>query len=544
MLFNSYEFIFVFLPATLLGFFLFGVRSRDLALLWLIAASLVFYAWWRPLNVLIIAPSIIINYALARWLLKLAAAGPQRSVAARLVLFAGILFNVCFLGYFKYVNFLGTVAHDLTGVNFVLAEVILPLGISFITFQKIAFLIDVYGGRVESFTFRGYSLFVLFFPQLIAGPIVHYREMMPQFERASCRFEGEAFAVGTTMFVFGLFKKVVLADGIAAYVTPLYGAAANGGQVSLITGWIAALGFTLQIYFDFSGYTDMALGIARCFGVRLPPNFDSPLKANSIIDFWLRWHMTLTRFLTAYLYNPLVLSLTRRRVAKGKSALGGRGTSAGAFIMLLAGPTLFTMFISGLWHGAGYLFVLWGLLHGVYLSINHAWRIFGVRLFKRSGKREAQRWWPGFVLTFLSVVVAMVLFRSANLAAAKAILKGMLGLGGIGLPTSLFDSVGSIAARLHGIVYASTEMSTTDFLAAIAWVGALLVSALLLPNTLQILDRFAPALSAARATAEIHWLRRLLSWSPSLSWAIGLSLLAVAAVIRLGGQSEFLYWQF
>jgi D-alanyl-lipoteichoic acid acyltransferase DltB (MBOAT superfamily) len=544
MLFNSYEFIFAFLPATLLGFFLFGLRSRDLALLWLIAASLFFYAWWRPINVLIIAPSIIINYLLARTLLRLANAGSERVMAARAVLIVGIVFNVCFLGYFKYVNFVATIAHDLTGADFVLAEVVLPLGISFITFQKIAFLIDVYGRRVESFTFRGYALFVLFFPQLIAGPIVHYREMMPQFERASCRFDGEGFAVGTTLFVFGLFKKVVLADGIAAYVTPLYNAAADGTQVSLITGWIAALGFTLQIYFDFSGYSDMALGLARCIGVRLPPNFDSPLKATSIIDFWLRWHMTLTRFLTAYLYNPIALWLTRRRVAKGKSALGGRATTVGAFLTLLAGPTLFAMFISGLWHGAGYLFVLWGLLHGVYLSINHAWRMFGARLRGSRGKRERRHWLPGFLLTFLSVVVAMVLFRSTNPVAAKAILQGMVGLHGIGLPTVLFDSLGPIVGKLHGLVSASTEMSAADFMAAIMWVIVLLACALLLPNTLQILDRFGPALSAPRAAAEIHWVRRLLSWSPSLSWAIGLSALAFAAVMRLGGQSEFLYWQF
>jgi D-alanyl-lipoteichoic acid acyltransferase DltB (MBOAT superfamily) len=543
MLFNSYEFIFAFLPATLIGFFLCGWRSRDLALGWLVAASLLFYAWWRPVNVLIIAPSILVNYVLARALLRLAAQ-PERAVAARLVLLLGIVFNVCFLGYFKYVNFLANIAHDLTGSDFVLTEIILPLGISFITFQKIAFLIDVYGRRVEAFSLRSYALFVLFFPQLIAGPIVHYREMMPQFERASCRFEGEGFAVGMTLFVFGLFKKVVLADGIAAYVTPLYEAAASGNQVSLIPSWIAALGFTLQIYFDFSGYTDMALGLARCFGVRLPPNFDSPLKATSIIDFWLRWHMTLTRFLTAYLYNPLALSLTRRRVAAGKTAVGGRATTVGAFFALLAGPTLLTMFISGLWHGAGYLFLIWGLLHGVYLSINHAWRIFGARL--RRGKDKPARQWRvvGFLLTFLSVVAAMVLFRSANGVAAREILEGMVGLNGVGLPQALFERLGPIAGSLHGMVVASTEMSATDFLAALGWTAGLLAAALILPNTLQILDRFGPALSPSRPTAEVHWLRRLLTWAPSLPWAIGLSILAVAAVMQLGGQSEFLYWQF
>jgi alginate O-acetyltransferase complex protein AlgI len=543
MLFNSHEFIFAFLPITLLGFFLLGARSRELALLWLTTASLFFYAWWRPLNVLIIAPSIIVNYVLARVLLRLVAAGADRTAAARVVLALGIAFNVCFLGYFKYANFAATIAHDLTGADFVMAEVVLPLGISFITFQKIAFLIDVYGGRVQAFTLRSYALFVLFFPQLIAGPIVHYREMMPQFERASCRFERESFAVGLTLFFAGLFKKVVLADGLAVYVTPLFDAAAGGAHLSLFSAWIAALGFTLQIYFDFSGYSEMALGLARLVGVRLPPNFDSPLKAASIVDFWQRWHMTLTRFLTAYLYNPLVLWLTRRRVALGKPVLAGRATTLGAFMALLAGPTLLTMFISGLWHGAGYLFVLWGLLHGVYLSINHAWRIFAGRL---TGARpaSAKRWFPGFLLTFLSVVVAMVLFRSVNLAAAGSVLRGMSGLNGIGLPPVLFDRLAPLAARLHGVLYSSQEMSGTDFVAATAWVIALLAIALLLPNLLQVLDRFSPALSGPRETADIGWLRRLLVWSPSPAWVAALSALAFVAVLRIGGQSEFLYWRF
>ena len=543
MLFNSHEFLFAFLPITLLGFFLLGMRSREGALLWLTTASLLFYAWWRPVNVLIIAPSIVINYVLARVLLRLVAADADRTVAARAVLGLGIVFNLCFLGYFKYVNFAATIAHDLTGADFVMAEVVLPLGISFITFQKIAFLVDVCGARVKAFSLRDYALFVLFFPQLIAGPIVHYREMMPQFERVSCRFDTEGFAVGSTLFVVGLFKKVVLADGIAAYATPLFSAAAAGTQLSLFSAWIAALGFLLQLYFDFSGYTDMALGLARMVGVRLPPNFDSPLKARSIIDFWLRWHMTLTRFLTAYLYNPLVLWLTRRRAARGKAVLRGRATTVGAFMALLAGPTLLTMLVSGVWHGAGYLFVLWGLLHGVYLSINHAWRIFGSRF---AGERVAQAE-PGiaaFLLTFVSVVVSMVLFRAANLAAAESILKGMFGLNGMGLPPVLFDRIASVAARLHGVVYASPEMSASDLVSAMAWVIALLAGALLLPNTLQFLDRFKPALSGPRPLAEIAWLRRVLVWSPSLAWATALSVLAVAAVLQLGGQSEFLYWQF
>jgi len=203
--------------------------------------------------------------------------------------------------------------------------------------QKIAFLIDVHGRRIPSFTLRDYCLFVLFFPQLIAGPIVHYREMMPQFQTAQCRWDKLDIAVGLSLFVFGLFKKVVLADGISEYVSPVYETATSGSEITLFPAWNAAIGFTLQIYFDFSGYSDMALGLARFFGVRLPANFDSPLKATNIIDFWLRWHMTLTRFLTAYLYNLLVLWLTRRRMAKRLPGIGGRASSVGAFFQLPAG---------------------------------------------------------------------------------------------------------------------------------------------------------------------------------------------------------------
>lgn len=544
MLFNSYEFIFAFLPLTLLGFFLAGRWSRPLALYWLSAVSLFFYAWWRPVNVLIIAPSIAVNYLLARLLLRLVSQGPPRLGHARAVLALGIVFNLCFLGYFKYINFLGIVAHDLAGVNFGLVEVVLPLGISFITFQKIAFLVDVYGRRVQAFTPGSYALFVLFFPQLIAGPIVHYREMMPQFEKADCRFDSGGFAVGATLFVFGLFKKVVLADGVSVYVSPLYEAAAQGSTLSLPGAWIAALGFTLQMYFDFSGYSDMALGLARMVGVRLPPNFDSPLKATSMVDFWLRWHMTLTRFLTAYLYNPLVLWLTRRRVARGKPAALGRATTFGAFASLLAGPTLLTMLVSGVWHGAGYMFVVWGLLHGLFLSINHAWRMFGARIFGPAAGRLPGRW-LGAGLTFVAVVLTMVFFRSSGAAAARSVLEGMAGLHGLGLPQALFGPLASLAPRTGGWLHLSAEFSATDLVAAVGWVLGLLAVAWLLPNTLQVLERFEPGLTGSREPAfRIGWLRRRLVWSPSLPWAVAVAVLAALAVLRIGGPGEFLYWQF
>jgi len=339
-------------------------------------------------------------------------------------------------------------------------------------------------------------------------------------------------------------EVVVLADGVAAYVTPLYEASAAGAQISLIPAWIAALGFTLQIYFDFSGYSDMALGLARFFGVRLPANFDSPLKATNIIDFWLRWHMTLTRFLTAYLFNPLVLWLTRRRLAKVRPGLGGRSRSVAAFIALLVAPTMLTMFVSGLWHGAGYLFVLWGLVHGMYLSINHGWRLFGAGVWRDKARYELVMKPLGFLLTFLAVVIAMVLFRSSGAVGARELLEGMFGLNGIALPPTVIEQLGPLSAAVRRFVLPSTEMAGQDFFLALGWIIGLLAIALLMPNTLQILDRYEPALVAGRPSTSKGGLQQLFAWTPSLPWAVAVSTLAGLTIMRLGGKSEFLYWQF
>ncbi len=545
MLFNSYEFIFVFLPATLAGFFALGIFSRIAALRWVIFASLAFYALWRPLNVVIIAPSILINFILARALQRLAN-DEKRTLVARLVLLLGLAFNIAFLGYFKYIDFGLSTVNDVFGKHLLLTHVILPLGISFITFQKIAFLIDVHAGRVKSFTLQDYCLFVLFFPQLIAGPIVHYREMMPQFHGASCRFDKENFAVGLTLLSFGLFKKVVLADHIATVVSPIYNQAASGGGTSLLLAWAAAIGFTLQIYFDFSGYTDMALGAARFFGVRLPQNFNSPLKASSIIDFWLRWHITLTRFLTAYIYNPLTLWLTRRRLTKGLRGLAGPNTTIGAFAYLLMFPLLVTMFISGLWHGAGYGFVIWGLIHGFYLTINHAWRLIRPQLWYDKQSYERVMRPIGWLLTFIAVAAAMVFFRSPTISGATDLMKGLIGQNGIALPQEIYNHFGPLAGWLRGagVTSVSPELwSAQEFGSMLKWTLALMLVALVCPNTLQVLDRYEPALGVKPPTTDPAN-RRIFEWNPSLPWAIGMSIVVAIGIFSLGGNSEFLYWQF
>ena len=545
MLFNSYEFIFAFLPVTLAGFFSLGVFSRTAALRWIIFASLFFYVLWRPVNALIIAPSILINFGLARWLQRLGLDN-KRTRMARLVLLLGIAFNVAFLGYFKYIDFGRGAINDIFGTNLVLTHVVLPLGISFITFQKIAFLIDVHAGRVKSFTLQDYCLFVLFFPQLIAGPIVHYREMMPQFHSASCRFDKQNFAVGLTLLSFGLFKKVVLADHLATLVSPIYSHATSSGGTSLVLAWAAAIGFTLQIYFDFSGYTDMALGIARFFGVRLPQNFNSPLQATSIIDFWLRWHMTLTRFLTAYIYNPLTLWLTRRRLSKGRPGLSAHNPTLGAFFYLLMFPLLLTMFVSGLWHGAGYGFIIWGVLHGFYLTINHAWRLIRPRLWSDTPSYQRFMKPVGGLLTFTAVVVAMILFRSPTLTSAVDLMKGLVAHNGVALPQAIYDHLGPLTGWFHrlGVTTMNSEIwGGQEFGKAVMWIFTCLFIALACPNTQQILAPYEPALGVTPDGRKFVG-GRVIEWSASLPWAIGVSIVAALGVLSLGGPSEFLYWQF
>ncbi|HTV55244.1 MAG TPA: MBOAT family O-acyltransferase, partial [Terriglobia bacterium] len=283
--------------------------------------------------------------------------------------------------------------------------------------------------------------------------------------------------------------------------------------------------FALQIYFDFSGYTDMALGAARMIGVKLPLNFNSPLRASSIIDFWLRWHATLTRFLTAYIYNPLALWLTRRRAARGKQGLAGRNKTVGAFLELLMFPTLLTMFISGMWHGAGYTFIVWGVLHGVYLVINHAWRLLGPKLV--GGKARYERFMrpSGFVITFVCVAASMVIFRSPNLRTAGGLIQGMLGLHGIGL-----------AGLRSGVGVGLKKMAF--------WIAAPAFIALLCPNTLQMLSKYQPALDWRANPQDRATIIPKIAWGPSLAWAAAIAMILAVGILYLGGQSEFLYWQF
>ncbi|MHC4860800.1 MAG: MBOAT family O-acyltransferase [Planctomycetota bacterium] len=500
MVFSSYEFIFFFLPVVYAVFVVldrFELRRARLG--WLLAASLVFYSWWNPVYLPLIVGSVAFNLFLGRALYrrsKTASASRKRWPLA-----LGVGANLALLAWFKYANFFVETADEVLATGFVLEPITLPLAISFFTFQQIAYLTDSHRGATEPHGALPYAVFVTFFPQLIAGPIIRHNETISQIDRRQGRFRSSSdFAVGSALFTFGLFKKVVLADGIAEFATPVFDAAAAGGAITLLEAWGGALAYTLQIYFDFSGYTDMAIGGARLFGIRLPVNFDSPYRAVSIVNFWQRWHITLSRFLRDYLYIPL----------------GGnrRGTPR------RYGNLMATMLLGGLWHGAGWTFVLWGGLHGFYLLANHGWRALRSRL---GWQASGSRWARGScrLITFLCVVVAWVLFRAESLDAAMQLYQGMAGWNGVSVsPTSLFEGWQQIVLT-----------------------GLLLVLAGAGPNTQELLGDFDPALPGHRPSATAP-LGRGLRWRPNARWAVLMAGLAVASILVLERSDEFLYFQF
>jgi D-alanyl-lipoteichoic acid acyltransferase DltB (MBOAT superfamily) len=515
MLFNSYTFIFLYLPVTLIGFFWISRSGRpNAAMTWLALASLFFYGWWDPRYVPLLVASIVFNYKLGMHLARLH--GQPR---ARRVLLLGIAGDLALLGHFKYAGFFVANTNTLLGSSVPVPEIVLPLGISFFTFTQIAFLVDAYRGEAREYSFRNYTLFVTFFPHLIAGPILHHKEMMPQFARPGVyRLNPTDMAVGLTIFAMGLFKKVILADGIAVYVAPVFDAAAAGQPLTLVEAWGGALAYTLQLYFDFSGYSDMAIGLARFFGILMPLNFNSPYKATSVIEFWRRWHMTLSRFLRDYLYIPLG---------------GNRKGPHRRYVNLML-----TMLLGGLWHGAGWTFVLWGGMHGLYLAVNHAWR----GLVHRLGVAPGATGWVGrlvgTLLTFLAVVISWVFFRAGTPEAALAILQGMVGAQGYALTAPRFADIDFLG--LNGLLQLFfLELSPTELLTLA--VGALLAWVWLAPNTQEVMARFRPGLETL--PGDLPKPARL-AWHPHPLWATAGAVLGLAAILQLTGVSEFLYFQF
>ena len=494
MLFNSAQFIFGFLPVVLLGFFLLGRSGlRQAAIGWAFLASLVFYGWDNPWRLLpLILASATFNFVVGR---AIARSGSHR------LLFVGVTGNLLLLGVFKYASLLLTSIEWLTGLSMPHVDIPLPIGISFYTFTQIAFLVDVHRGIAREYQPLKYGLFVTYFPHLIAGPILHHKEMMPQFDNPEI-FKPRLTSLlhGLAWFSAGLFKKVMLADQVAAYVdAPMKAAAA--GSVSFGDAWIGVLSYTLQIYFDFSGYSDMAIGLALMMGITFPLNFNSPYKAGSLIEFWRRWHMTLSRFLRDYLYFPLG---------------GNRKGPLRRYVNLLV-----TMVLGGLWHGASWNFAIWGLIHGLGLLVNHLWRDasgrFGVSLPRPIG----------WILTILVVIFAWVPFRADTLQASLALWQSMIGLHGFALPDAIH--LAPVIAQDGSAVPAVVSLQ-----AVMIWIVALSGIALLAPNTQEIFALDWRAISKTR-----------LRWRPSARWAIATGcLFGIAVAGMLTKPTVFLYFRF
>lgn len=525
MLFNSAVFIFLFLPVTL--FIYLWLRTHDryrISLAWLVLASLFFYGWWNPQYVLLMIISIAVNYGIGVLLDK---HGSHRFFT----LCTGILFNLGLLAYFKYTDFVVVSLNAYTAGHWDLPHIILPLAISFVTFQQIAYIVDAYRRKDRAKDALRYCLFVTFFPQLIAGPIVHHNEMIPQFVHyLSRRTLWVNIAIGLSIFAIGLFKKMVLADGVALYATPVFDAATQGYVLTFFEAWTGALAYTLQIYFDFSGYCDMAIGLARMFGIQLPVNFASPYKAKNIIDFWRRWHITLSRFLRDYLYFPLG---------------GGRKGNMRRYSNLLI-----VMFLGGIWHGAGWTFIVWGLLHGMYLLINHAWRDALAWLDIKLTRR-----WSIYIadvlsrcLTLLVVVVAWVFFRADNLDAAQSILESMCGMHGLSLLGSLQGllSVQQIAwLEAYGVSFTGMFYNgLANFNVGIIWIAVLMICTQILPNTQTVMRKYKAGLSdMSRHIQEkpgvIGWRINMLS-----GMIVGILLFFSFSKWFAATPSEFIYFNF
>ena len=499
MLFSTYTFLFQFLPAVLLAFVAARRHSSRAGILVLAGASLFFYGAWRPVYLVLLLASIAVNFSLGLLMEKPVRRGPVGML--------GITLNLAMLGYFKYTNFILDSIHALAGAPLPFVNVVLPLGISFFTFQQIAYLVDVMRGAKVERDFVSYMLFVSFFPHLIAGPLVHHAEMIPQFKRGRTSRSAVLAARGMAIFAAGLFKKVVIADNLAQFVSPVFAHVDAGGGVTTSWAWLSTLAYSLQIYFDFSGYSDMAIGLALLFGIRLPVNFRSPYKATSIVDFWRRWHITLSRFLRDYLYIPLG---------------GNRHGEPRRYVNLML-----TMLLGGLWHGAGWNFLVWGALHGFYLGVNHLWQKW--RSAAKSSVSNHVSAVASWAITFIAVVVAWVFFRSKTVDSAWAMLSA---LGGSAAGSSPYVSSGILRVMDLPVLVGEEHLP----LIGSGVVALALAIALFLPNVPQIFRyreyRRAPEMSS--------WPQ----WRPDIAWALLSALAFAISLFGMWQRLEFLYFQF
>ena len=538
MLFNSYVFLYAFLPITLTGYGLLTRAGRVPAALWLVAASFVFYGWWNPSFVPLLAGSIGANYAISR-LIDGAGKHPRRQ---HWIVVGGVAANIATLGYYKYLDWTISLLNATGLLQLPAPHITMPLGISFFTFTQIGYLIDCKQGVAKQRGLLNYLLFVTFFPHLIAGPILHNREMMPQFANPrTYRIVPDAIAVGLGIFTLGLLKKCLIADPMGALVPEGF---AHPETLSLFGAWQVVLSYSLQLYFDFSGYSDMAIGLARMFNLKLPMNFNSPYKAASIIDYWQRWHITLTRFIMMYIYSPVALWVTRTRASRGLDISRRATASPGGFASMVLLPIVITMGLAGIWHGAGAQFVAFGLLHAVYLTVNHAWRI--VRPHHPHGAAPPIAAHVGSVaLTYLCVLVGAVFFRAPSVRMALEMLASMIGTHGIGaafpLPSHFDSLLGHTGALLqsHGIVRAAHWQDTWHLVQTLGGLVGVYGIVWFMPNTQQIFAAQAPVLEAIKPVKPV-----LLQWQNSLPWAIAFGLATTLGLLSVGGTGEFLYFQF
>lgn len=484
MLFNSFEFIFAFLPVVFYIYFLLNKRQySNAAKIWLILSSLFFYSWWNLKYLPLILLSVAINYLTGYLLAK---SGDSRN--KKVILITGLVFNIGLLGYFKYYDFFIFNANLIFPSSLKAMSLLLPLGISFFTFTQIAYLVDTYKGIVKDTNFFNYILFVTFFPHLLAGPIIHHKEMMPQFDDyQKKKINYENICLGTLLFFIGLVKKIIIADTFAVY--------ANGGFddsqiLTFLEAWGTSLAYTFQIYFDFSGYTDMAIGSALFFNIKLPFNFNSPYKALNIQDFWKRWHMTLSRFLKQYIYIPLG---------------GNRKNTKRTYVNILA-----VFLIGGLWHGAGWTFIFWGFLHGVASILNKIWQKFNFKM---------NRVWAWFI-TFNFINITWVFFRASDWDNAVKVLKGMFGFSGFSLPLSLHN-------KFYFFSNYGVDFTTTDFISKklIAIIIISIAFILLLKNSIELTEKF------------------MINWK-YLSLMIFLTSLSLVWMAYFSGKSDFIYYNF
>ena len=506
VLFNSLGFLFVYLPVAVVVFFWIGRFNRAAAEIWLACASLFFYGYWDARYLLLLGASIGFNY-----MVGLRLAGMQGARRPWVLVWA-LTVNLGLLAVYKYADFFIGTFNGLGGGHLALLNLALPIGISFFTFTQISFLVDAYQGKVKEPRFMRYVLFVTYFPHLIAGPVLHHKEMMPQFaDPKNYAVSALNVAVGLSIFTLGLAKKVLLADNLAPIANGVFGVDAHP---NLVEAWVGVLAYTFQLYFDFSGYCDMAIGLSRLFGIRLPLNFNSPYKAANISDFWRRWHMTLSRFLRDYLYIPL----------------GGSHSSLPARYRNL----MLTMLLGGLWHGAGWTYVVWGGLHGLYLVLHQGWQ----HLPRADQSSSSWRAPAGArLLTFGAVAFAWIFFRAADFSVARDVINGLMGNAGVSLPTGFRPFAGML-----------TRWGLNPDFNGFRWIDALGLSALGVsmalawwaPNTQEIFRQFEPCLEKmTQATV-----RQRLLWQPSRRWSLGLAGLLCVCLLSLNRPSEFLYFQF